>query len=122
MESFWRSAGVQLGKQWKIVLAVVVAITVVLAIGATRIEFATGQDSYLNPDSQIAIDNVEFQDTSAVRRSSCCSPPPTVADVADLIEGDNLAELNAVTEEMSKVDNVRSVITPPVSITFSDSL
>ena len=34
----------------------------ILALGATRIEFATGQDSYLNPDSQIAIDNVAFQE------------------------------------------------------------
>ena len=62
MEAFWRRAGVQLGKHWKIVIAVIVGITVVLGIGLTRTEFATGQDSYLNPDSQIAIDNVEFQD------------------------------------------------------------
>ena len=62
MEQFWRNAGRQLGKQWKAVLAVVIVVTGVLAIGATQIEFATGQDSYLNPDSQIAIDNVEFQD------------------------------------------------------------
>ena len=123
MESFWRSAGVQLGKQWKIVLAVVVAITVVFGIGATRINFATGQDSYLNPDSQIAIDNVDFQDhfggETVIMLFTATDPD---ADVADLIEGDNLVELNAVTEEMSKVANVRSVITPPVSITFSDSL
>ena len=33
----------------------------VLGLGASKIEFATGQDSYLNPDSQVAIDNVEFQ-------------------------------------------------------------
>ena len=61
-ERRWRSLGVTLGKQWKAVIAVVVVLTAVMAVGLTRVEFATGQDSYLNPDSQIAIDNVEFQD------------------------------------------------------------
>lgn len=37
-------------------------ITAVLALGARQMGFATGQDSYLNPDSQTAIDDVEFQD------------------------------------------------------------
>ena len=32
MESFWRSAGVQLGKHWKIVLAVVIAATVIFEL------------------------------------------------------------------------------------------
>lgn len=31
-------------------------------LGASKLNFATGQDSYLNPSSQIAIDNVEFLD------------------------------------------------------------
>jgi hydrophobe/amphiphile efflux-3 (HAE3) family protein len=123
MESFWRNAGVQLGKHWKIVIAVVVAITVVLGIGATRIEFATGQDSYLNPESQIAIDNVDFQDQFGGETVILLfTATDDGADVADLIEGDNLTELTTLTEQMSTVANVRSVITPPVSITFSDSL
>jgi predicted RND superfamily exporter protein len=58
MESFWRWLGVALGKYWKIVAVVVTVITVILGIGARNIEFATGQDSYLNPDSQIAIDKI----------------------------------------------------------------
>ncbi len=62
MERFWRWLGVALGKHWKFVAAVVVVITVLLGFGARNIDFATGQDSYLNPDSQIAIDNVAFQD------------------------------------------------------------
>ena len=57
----WRQLGMGLGKYWWAVGLAVLAITGVLAIGATQIEFATGQDSYLNTDSQASIDNVEFQ-------------------------------------------------------------
>ena len=123
MESFWRNNGARLGKQWKVVAAVVLLITAALAFGLTRVEFATGQDSYLNPNSQIALDNVEFQDNFGGETVILLfSANDGAADVAGLIEGENLAKLNAVTEEMRSVDNVRSVITPPVSITFSDAL
>ena len=61
MERFWRSAGIQLGRYWWAVFGAMLAITVLLAFGLTRLEFATGQDSYLNQDSQIAIDNVRYQ-------------------------------------------------------------
>ena len=110
----------QLGKHWKLVFAAVVAITLVLAIGATRIEFATGQDSYLNRDAQIAIDNVEFQDAfggETVILLFTANDEGT--DVADLVEGDNLTELVALTEQLEAVANVRSVITQPVSMRFS---
>ena len=62
MESFWRASGIALGKHWKWVAASAVVISAILLIGTSRLEFATGQDSYLNPDSQVAIDNVAFQD------------------------------------------------------------
>ena len=51
MESFWRATGVQLGRRWKAVAATLVVVTALLAIGLTQVEFATGQDSYLNPES-----------------------------------------------------------------------
>ena len=44
-----------------LVLAVVVVITAVIVPGLRSLEFATGQDSYLNADSQIAKDNELFQ-------------------------------------------------------------
>ena len=50
MESFWRSLAVWLGKQWKLVATGVLVITLVLVlVGITNLNFATGQDSYLNP-------------------------------------------------------------------------
>ena len=121
MEQFWRSAGLQLGKQWKVVLAVVVVLTGVLTIGATQIEFATGQDSYLNPDSQIAIDNVEFQDNfggETVILLFTASEGADV-DVSDLMKGANLAEFRRLNAELAEVPEVYSVVTPLTSLTSS---
>ena len=123
MESFWRATGIQLGKYWKVVAAAVVAITAILAIGLTQVEFATGQDSYLNPESQIAIDNVAFQDNFGGETVILLmSANEDGVDVADLVGPDNLPLLEELTAELEAVDNVFSVITPPVSLTFSDEL
>ncbi len=122
MESFWRSAGVQLGKHWKIVMAVVIAITVVLGIGATRIEFATGQDSYLNPESQIALDNVEFQENFGGETVIMLFTGNDGIDISDLYSGANLDELRRLNVELAEIDNVFSVITPLTSLMYSDAL
>ncbi|NNE12372.1 MAG: RND transporter, partial [Ilumatobacter sp.] len=123
MESFWRNAGIQLGKHWKIVAASMVAITVLLGIGLTQVEFATGQDSYLNPDSQIAIDNVDFQENFGGETVIMLFTAESDAvDVTALVDPPNLAELDRLTAELESIPNVYAVITPPVSLTFSDSL
>lgn len=124
MEQFWRNAGQQLGKQWKIVLAAVIVLTGVLAIGATQIEFATGQDSYLNPESQTAIDNVEFQDSFGGETVILLFTAQEGADVdvSDLLKGDNLAAFRQLNADLSEIDEVFSVVTPLTSITFSSEL
>jgi hydrophobe/amphiphile efflux-3 (HAE3) family protein len=124
MEKFWRAVGVQLGKQWKIVIAVVVVITAVLALGARQIEFATGQDSYLNPDSQTAIDNVEFQDNFGGETVILLFTAKDGADVdvSDLLKGKNLAEFQRLNAALAEIPEVFSVVTPLTSATFSSEL
>jgi len=124
VEQFWRRAGVQLGKHWKVVLAVTVLITVVLGTGLTRLEFATGQDSYLNPESQIAIDNVEFQDDFGGETVILLFTASEGSDatVEDLYEGRNLEELDRITAELEEVEEAYAVVTPRVSLEFSDAL
>lgn len=122
MEQFWRNAGIQLGKQWKAVVVVMLVITGVLAIGASRIEFATGQDSYLNPDSQIAIDNVAFQGDFGGETIILLFSAEDGSDITQLFEGDNLAELQRLGDEIADVDEVYSVVTPYTSLTYSSAL
>ena len=122
MEQFWRRTGVALGKHWKIVAVVVVLITVVLGFGARQIEFATGQDSYLNSDSQIAIDNVAFQDDFGGETVILLFSAEEGYDISDLYEGDNLAELERINAELSEVDEVYAVVTPLTALEFSRNL
>ena len=122
MESFWRWLGVALGKYWKIVAVVVVLITVVLGFSARNIEFATGQDSYLNPDSQIAIDNVAFQDDFGGETVILLFTSTDGSDVSKLYEGANLAELERITTELESVDGAFAVVTPLTSLQYSANL
>ncbi|MGA9277978.1 MMPL family transporter, partial [Ilumatobacter sp.] len=122
MENFWRNTGVRLGKHWKVVAVVTTVITAVLALGATKIEFATGQDSYLNPDSQIAIDNVEFQDDFGGETIILLFSAEEGSDISDLFVGDNLTKLQDMSEEIAAVEGVYSTVTPYTSLEYSSSL
>jgi hydrophobe/amphiphile efflux-3 (HAE3) family protein len=124
MERFWRATGVALGKHWKIVAVVVVLITGVLAIGTSKIEFATGQDSYLNSDSQVAIDNVEYQgkfggETVVLLYTA---EEGSDSDVSDLFAGPNLDTMKRLNDELDAIEEVASVITPYTSLIWSDAL
>ena len=122
MERFWRWLGIALGKYWIVVAVVVVLITAVLMLGARNIEFATGQDSYLNPDSQIAIDNVDFQDDFGGETVILLFSTTDGSDVSELYEGENLAELERLTTELETVEGTYAVVTPLTSLQFSSNL
>ena len=123
MERFWRRLGVALGKHWVITLVVLLAITGVLALGAARIDFATGQDSYLNPDSQVAIDNVAFQESFGGETVILLfSATDDSVDVSHLFEGENLTTFQRINEELGAIDEVYSVVSPLTSVTFSHNL
>ena len=123
MERMWRSLGLNLGKYWYAVLGVVIVITVVLAtLGASQIEFATGQDSYLNSDSQEAIDNVEFQDQFGGETVILLFTAEDDAIIPDLFSPANLEELARIEDELRGIPEVSAVITPLTSATFSSRI
>src|SRR5687768_4828141 len=53
VQRFWSYLGLELGKRAGLVSVVGLVITVVLGLGITQLEFATGQDSYLNKDEEV---------------------------------------------------------------------
>ncbi len=122
MEQFWRKAGIQLGKYWYAVLALAVAITGMLSFGLSQLEFATGQDSYLNTDSQVAIDNVEFQDDFGGEAIIVLFRGQDGSDITDLFAGDNLDELARLEAEIREIPQVYSVVAPLTSLGFSEEI
>lgn len=61
MQRFWGSLAVQLGKRAGLVSIVGLIVTLTLGFGITRLQFATGQDSYLNKTDQVYKDSVAYQ-------------------------------------------------------------
>ena len=87
MQRFWSYIAVQLGKHAIWVTVIGLLVTIGLGLGITQLEFATGQDSYLNKNDQVYKDNVAYQrplrrpgdahrdhDGSRATRSTSCSP------------------------------------------------
>ena len=124
MESFWRAAGVQLGKYWWVVLGVILVVSAVMVPGLGRLEFATGQDSYLNSDSQVAQDNEFFQDRFGGEVVVLLYRPTDGGDITGLIDGANGEELQRIESEIRAIpgDLVFATITPWTSVQFSDNV
>ncbi len=122
MERFWRSFGRALGRHWVLVTLAVVAVTVVLAVGFARVDFATGQDSYLNPASQVAKDNVAYQDAFGGETVILLFEMDEGTDVADLFTPANIAEFERVEAELRAIPEVYAVVSPFTSMEFSHEI
>jgi len=53
VRKYWSWLGLNLGKHWIIVLTTGAVVTVALGLGIPKLEFSTGQDSYLNKSDQV---------------------------------------------------------------------
>lgn len=122
MERNWRRLGYELGRRWWVVAIAFLVITAILAVGAMNLEFATGQDSYLNEDSQIAIDNELLQGEFGGETIILLFQAQGEADITDLYAGDNLAELERIESELRAIEQVYSVVAPLTTLRFSESI
>jgi len=116
MSRIWPSLAHLLTRRVAATLLVCLAVTVALATGLSRLDFATGQDSYLNKDSEVAKDNVVYQ-------TAFGGPAMLVLftgdDVVDLFSSDNLSELKALEEDLRASGVVESVIGPYTALEFT---
>ncbi|MEZ5168948.1 MAG: MMPL family transporter [Acidimicrobiales bacterium] len=122
MEQFWRGLGLHLGKRWYVVLVTVLALTGILSIGLSKLEFATGEDSYLNSDSQAAIDNVEFQSAFGGEAVVLLFTMEDGHTIDDLFTPDNLAEFGRIEEQLRAIPEAYAVITPKTSLEWSEAI
>ncbi len=122
MQRFWRALGVALGKYWIAVYAAVLIITVGLGTQLSDLEFATGQDSYLEPDSRAAIDNVEYQDAFGGETLILLFQADEGSDVRSLFTEANQAELARLEAELRDIDSTYSVVAPLTTLGYTETL
>ncbi|QYG92310.1 MMPL family transporter [Iamia sp. SCSIO 61187] len=122
MQRFWSWLAVELGRRAGLVSIVGLVVTVALGLGITQLEFATGQDSYLNKGDQVAKDNVAYQDLFGGQIMIVLFTMEEGSTVVDLTTGENRETILEATEEIAANPNVESVVTPLTGLEFSDRL
>ena len=123
MQRFWSNLAVQLGKHAILVSVIGLVVTIALGFGITKLEFATGQDSYLNDSDQIAKDNKVYQRLFGGQ---------AMLTVVSMDEGHTVDELFTDPESRAQFEQfhdtlidggkVHGVITPLAILEFSDAL
>ena len=122
MRRVWAWMGLNFGKHAGIVGAIGLAITLVLGLGATKLDFATGQDSYLNKDEQVYKDNVAYQGLFGGQAMLTLFTMDDGGDVVDLFTPENIAHMEQVDEQLHAVDGVEAVVTPLTALQFTQNL
>jgi len=123
MEQRWRDLGWNLGRHWKLVVLAFVVLTVVIGLGARNLEFATGQDSYLDPDDQIAIDNELFQGRFGGEQIVLLFQARDGADITELFEREgNIEELQRLEDELREIPEAYAVLSPLNAVRYSEAI
>ena len=118
----WRSIGRGLSRHTLIVLVVAVVASGVLLVGANRLDFATGQDSYIDPSSQVAHDNERYQSLFGGESMIALFTAAPGKSVADLFGTANVAQLRDVEAELAANEAVQSVVSPLTLLTWTQDL
>jgi uncharacterized protein len=122
MQRFLAAMAIGLGRRAKVTAALVAVLTVVLGYGTTRLEFATGQDSYLNKDDRVAIDNQKYQSLFGGQAMVTVWSAPAGSDIVSLFTRGNLAQMSDVEQRLGADQHILGVITPQTALRFTESL
>lgn len=122
MSRLWSWLGLNLGKHAGVVSLVGLLVTLILGFGITRLDFATGQDSYLNKDDVVYKDNVEYQGLFGGQAMVTLYSMDEGKEVADLFTADNLATIRAQEERLRATDGVLDVVSPLTALEFTHNL
>jgi hydrophobe/amphiphile efflux-3 (HAE3) family protein len=122
MERFWRFIAVQLGKRAGLVSVVGLLITLTLGFGITKLQFSTGQDSYLNKSDTVYKDNVAYQRLFGGQAMLTLVTMDKGHTVNELFTPANQAKWRAIEDELQKGKGIVGVISPRTVLEFSDHL
>jgi uncharacterized protein len=122
VERFWRFLAVELGRRAGLVSVIGLLVTLILGFGITRLEFETGQDSYLNKSDTVYKDNVKYQRLFGGQAMLTLVTMDEGHTVNELFTPENQAKWRALEEQIGKGKGVVGVISPRTIMEFSDNL
>ena len=122
MAKVWSWLAVNLGRHAGMVGAIGLVFTIVLGFGITRLEFATGQDSYLNRDSEVYKDNVAYQDRFGGQAMLSLIVMDEGQRVEDLFTPEGIETMRDVGERLEESGTVFGVVSPLTALEFSNRL
>ncbi len=122
MRSWWSAVGTWLGRKTILTLVAVLALTGVFAIGLGRLDFATGQDSYIDPSSQVAKNNRAYQDLFGGENMVVLFSVPQDKTLVDLFTTHNVEQMNNMQAELEGNPAIVSVVSPVVLLQWTNDL
>jgi hypothetical protein len=122
VQKFWSSLAVQLGKRAGLVSVVGLLITLILGFGITKLQFATGQDSYLNKSETVYKDNVTYQHLFGGNAMLSVIRMTGGHKVEELFDAKGQAAMKAMAAQVHQGDRVLGIITPLTALQFSNNL
>ena len=99
-------------------------ITVVLGVGITQLEFATGQDSYLNKDEDVYKNSVAYQDLFGGQAMVTLVTLDDGHDLTELFTPENVEQWKQIEAELKDNggDQIFGVVTPLTALQFTNDL
>lgn len=124
MHKFWAWLGLNLGKRAGLVSIVGLVITVALGFGIPKLEFATGQDSYLNKDEEIYKNSVAYQDLFGGQAMVTLVTLGEGQELIDLFTPENVAQWEQVEADLREEggDQISGIVTPLNALAFTNAL
>ena len=124
MQRFWAWLGLNLGKRAGVVSIVGLVTTIILGAGITRLDFATGQDSYLNKGEDVYKNSVAYQDLFGGQAMVTLVTLGEGQELTDLFTPEAVATWEQVEAEIKEQggDQVFAVVTPLTALQFTQAL
>jgi hypothetical protein len=113
---------INFGKHAGIVGAIGLAITLVLGLGITKLDFATGQDSYLNKDEQVYKDSVKYQSLFGGEAMLTLFTMDEGKTVSDWFTPANIEHMRQVEDDLRQTEGIVSVISPVTALEFTQAM
>ena len=122
MGRFWRVLGEVVSRRTSWVIGAVLAVTAVFVIGLGQLDFATGQDSYLDASSQVALDNTEYQNLFGGESMVVLFTVAQDRTVVDLFTPSNIEQFRQIEAALGERASIQSVVSPLTLLTWSQDL